>query len=301
MKPSINQVTLLPKALRPQLAWHRARLSFLATFLIALLRVRTLNFAELATAFSGKAQSDSHYKRIQRFFGHYQLDYAEVAQTVVNLMGIPEHWVRSRDSTQWQFGDCIFNILMLGVVHEGVAFPLTWCLLDKRGNSNSDEPMNLFNQFLERFGDRAIACLTADRAFVGKVWLAYLLTDPCTPFRIGIRENHKLRQGSRTLKVSVVFQNLQPGQYTVLRDKRQLWGQSVYIAALRLENGSLLVVATQRAPQSAIADYAKRGGIETLFTPCATNVCPHPPAPSPILGEEEQEKSKSLSRSGRGI
>jgi hypothetical protein len=57
---------------------------------------------------------------------------------------------------------------MLGVVHEGVAFPLVWCLLDKRGNSNSDERMTLFNQFLERFGEREIACLTADREFVGK-------------------------------------------------------------------------------------------------------------------------------------
>jgi hypothetical protein len=34
---------------------------------------------------------------------------------------------------------------------------------------------------------------------------------------------------------------------------------------MRLENGELLVVATQRAPKSAIADYAKRWGIETLF------------------------------------
>jgi hypothetical protein len=27
----------------------------------------------------------------------------------------------------------VFNILMLGVVYEGVAFPLVWCLLEKRG------------------------------------------------------------------------------------------------------------------------------------------------------------------------
>jgi hypothetical protein len=118
--------------------------------------------------------------------------------------------------------------------------------------------MSLFNQFLERFGEREIACLTADREFVGKAGLTYLLTDPLTPFRIRIRENHNLKQGNRTLKVSVVFGHLQPGEYTVLRDKRQLWGQWVYIAALRLEDNSLLVVATHRAPQSAMADYAKR-------------------------------------------
>lgn len=211
----MNQVTVLREALRPHLAWHGARLSFLAAFLIALLRVRTINFAELATGFAGKAQTDSHYKRIQRFFRDYELDYAEVAQTVVNLMAIPEPWVLSLDRTEWQFGD------------------------------------------------REIACLTADREFVGKGWLTYLLKDPLTPFRLRIRENHKLKQGSRTLKVSIVFQHLQPGEYTVLRDKRQLWGQWVYIAALRLEDGSLLVIATQRSPQSAIADYAKRWGIET--------------------------------------
>jgi hypothetical protein len=39
----------------------------------------------------------------------------------------------------------------------------------------------------------------------------------------------------------------------------------VYIAALRLNDGSLLVVATQTAPTSAITDYAKRWGIETVF------------------------------------
>ena len=74
----MNQVTLLRDALRPHLAWHGARLSFVAAFLIALLRVKTVNFSELATAFSGKAQADSHYKRLQRFFRHYELDYAEI-------------------------------------------------------------------------------------------------------------------------------------------------------------------------------------------------------------------------------
>ena len=44
---------------------------------------------------------------------------AEIAQAVVALMAIPEPWVLSIDRTEWQFGDCVFNILMLGVVHEG--------------------------------------------------------------------------------------------------------------------------------------------------------------------------------------
>jgi hypothetical protein len=261
----MNQVTLLRDALRPHLAWHGARLSFVAAFLIALLRVKTVNFSELATGFSGKAQTDSHYKRLQRFFRHYELDYAEIAEAVVALMAIPEPWTLSIDRTEWQFGDCVFNILMLGIVHEGIAFPVVWCLLNKRGNSNSVERMKLFNQFLERFGDRDIACLTADREFVGKDWFGYLLDDPLTPFRIRIRENHKLGDGQVCLKVRVMFADLQVGQTKILRHRRRLWGHQVYIAALRLEDGSLLVVATQSKPNSAIADYAKRWSIETLF------------------------------------
>lgn len=264
-KTLMNQVTLLREALRPHLAWHGARLSFLAAFLIALLRVKTVNFAELAIGFSGKAQIDSHYKRLQRFFRCYELNYTEIAQAVVALMDIPEPWTLSLDRTEWKFGDCVFNILMLGVVHEGVAFPLVWCLLDKRGNSNSGERMSLFNQFLERFGDRKIACLTADREFVGKDWFGYLLQDPLTPFRIRIRENHKLSNGRVCLKVGIVFADLAVGQTKILRNKRRLWGHWVYIAALRLEDKSLLVVATQSAPKSAITDYAKRWSIETLF------------------------------------
>lgn len=261
----MTQVTLLRDALRPHLAWHGARLSFVSAFLIALLRVKTVNFSELATGFSGNAQPDSHYKRLQRFFRHYEMNYAEIAQAVVALMAIPEPWVLSIDRTEWQFGNCVFNILMLGVVHEGVAFPLVWCLLDKRGNSNSLERMKLFNHFLERFEEREIACLTADREFVGKDWFGYLLSDPLTPFRIRIRENHNLSDGRCSRTVRVLFADLAVGQTKILRRKRRLWGHWVYIAALRLADGSLLVVATQSAPTSAIPDYAKRWSIETLF------------------------------------
>lgn len=42
----------------------------------------------------------------ERFFRHYELDYAEIARTVVALMAIPEPWVLSIDRTEWQFGDC---------------------------------------------------------------------------------------------------------------------------------------------------------------------------------------------------
>lgn len=69
-----------------------------------------------------------------------------------------------------------------------------WCLLDKKGNSSVDERAELFNEFVSRFGNRRLTCLTADREFVGG-WVAYLLGEPNTPFRLRSRANHKLEDG----------------------------------------------------------------------------------------------------------
>lgn len=100
-KTLMNQINLLRQALKPHLKWHGARLSFLALFLIALLRVKTVNLAEIATGFRTYAQTESSYKRLQRFFRNFDLDYAAIAQVVVALMDIPQPWILSTDRTEW--------------------------------------------------------------------------------------------------------------------------------------------------------------------------------------------------------
>ena len=261
----MDQITALRETLRPHLGWHGARLNFLALFLIALIRVRTVNWAEIATGFCSKAEVESHYKRLQRFFRYYDVDESAIARTIVRLLDIPQPWVLSIDRTEWKFGQTVFNILVLGVVHEGVAFPLVWTMLDKRGNSDTLERMQLLSRYLEAFGNVQVAYLTADREFVGQDWFSYLKAAPETPFRIRIRENHCLFDGKRKLPVKTVFASLKVNQTQVLRKKRRLWGHWLYIAARRLDDGGLLVIATQLKPHGAIDDYAQRWGIETLF------------------------------------
>ena len=55
----MNQINLLRQALKPHLKWHGARLSFLSLFLVALLRVKTVNLAEIATGFRTDAKISS--------------------------------------------------------------------------------------------------------------------------------------------------------------------------------------------------------------------------------------------------
>jgi IS4 transposase len=58
---------------------------------------------------------------------------------------------------------------------------------------------------------------------------------------------------------------LKIGEMQVLKNRRQVWGHWLYVSALRLEDHKLLIVVTRHNPQSAMADYAQRWGIETLF------------------------------------
>ena len=261
----MNQVILLRQTLKPLLGWHGARLSFLALFLIALLRVKTVNLVEIATGFRSNAKNDSSYKRLQRFFRKFELDYTLIAKAVVKLMEIPQPWVLSLDRTEWSFGQTHFNLLVLGIVHNGVAFPIIWDALDKKGNSNSEERMDLIDLFDEIFPDAQVSFLTGDREFIGKEWLTYLLLEPRIPFCLRMRKSDIIDNGRRQLRASIVFSNLKIGQTLTLSGKKLVWGRLVSVSALRLDDGELLIVITPEPCSNAIANYAKRWGIETLF------------------------------------
>ena len=88
---------LLERTLHENVTWNRARINFLARFIIALIEVRTVNLSEVANVFAGRAKPASHYKRVQRFFRFFELPYAQVARFVVRLLGVPGFTVASQD------------------------------------------------------------------------------------------------------------------------------------------------------------------------------------------------------------
>ncbi len=134
----------------------------------------------------------------------------------------------------------------------------------QKGNSDSDNRMDLLDRFYTIFPDAQVAYICGDREFVGKQWLTYLLIEPRF-FRIRIRHSDKISDGQKQLRASIIFAHLQPGQAQILSGRRWVWGRSVYVAALRLDDGELLIVITPDSPTTAISDYGKRWGIETLF------------------------------------
>lgn len=60
----MSQISEIRAQLRPHLGWYGDRLSFLALFLIALFRAKTVNLAKLATVWGSRAAEASNYKRM---------------------------------------------------------------------------------------------------------------------------------------------------------------------------------------------------------------------------------------------
>jgi hypothetical protein len=147
----------------------------------------------------------------------------------------------------------------------GIAFPILWISLDKRGNSNTKEWISLIEQFLKLFDVNKIQCIVADREFIGIAWFEYLLNAGLT-FRIRIKENI-LVTNSRGIQIPVkrLFRQLKPGTTQVLKGKRNVMGHDLYIVGSMLFDGEYLILVTDKNSGEALSDYKKRWGIETLF------------------------------------
>ena len=258
-------IRLLERTLANNVVWNKARINFLAKFLVALIQVKTINLAQVANAFCGRAQPASSYKRVQRFLRLFEISYAEVAFFVIKLVGLPAPWIITLDRTDWYLGSTPLNVMTLGICYKGIAFPLLWSILEKKGCSDTAERINLLEEFDCLFGVDCISYLCADREFVGKKWFAYL-SDKEIDFRIRVRANQKITNGrGQAVAARRLFSSFRIQQPVALKGARRVLGQKLYISGMKLRAGEYLLVASRQPTETAIADYARRWEIETLF------------------------------------
>jgi len=243
-----------------------ARVQFIAMFISSLCKVQTVTFSKIANAFDSTAKADSSLRRIQRFIADFSLNSNLVAKLIFSLLPKQDNLILSIDRTNWMFGQSNINIFMLGVVYKGVAFPLMFKILDKRGNSNVDERIALVNRFTSLFGKQCIKSLVADREFVGEKWIEFL-NEEQIKYHIRIRNNFKvyIPSKSKELKAFWLFNNLKIGQYKVYHKIVKVNNQDCYISGCRLKGGEFLIVISYNKPEQAKEDYKQRWQIEMCF------------------------------------
>lgn len=247
-----------------------ARLKLISHVIIALCKVQTVSFEKLANAFDTKARSGSSLRRIQRFIANYSLDSDMVARLVFNLLPKQERFILSIDRTNWKFGQTNINIFMLGIVYKGVAFPLLFTMLDKRGNSNCRERIDLVNRFIGLFGKQAIESIVADREFVGNAWLGFLNGNGIR-YYIRIRNNFKvfLPHKNKTIKAAHLFNRFKANEFVYYPKIVDINGQLCYLSGCKCNgrNGKqdFLIIVSFNRPEKAQFQYKQRWQIEMCF------------------------------------
>lgn len=256
----------LERTLAENVTWNKARINFMAKFMVALVQVKTVNLVQVSAVMSGRAKADSHYKRCQRFLRYFTVPAADIAWLVLKVLGLRGPFILSVDRTDWYLGQTPLNILMLSVVSKGVAFPLLWTVLEKKGCSDTQERIELMNKYLSLFGADSLDFVTADREFIGTEWFRYLRQERIA-FRIRIRENIRVAnsRGTKLVKAANLFRTQRAGVGRLLTGKRTVLGAEVFLMGMKTEEGEYVIVASSACSQEILSEYAKRWQIETLF------------------------------------
>ncbi len=125
-------------------------------------------------------KTDSHYRRLTRFFNDKTAQYKLWKWLIVWLLEYIKRWDgRSRslyltlDGTSWQLGSHQIHLLVVCLVYRGVSLPLLWHDLGKKGHSSQQERKRLLQQAMKLYPLTGF-CLLADREYEGKEWFKFL-------------------------------------------------------------------------------------------------------------------------------
>jgi hypothetical protein len=264
---SLNAFLNQYKSLLP---WNLARLKCFMQMILGLIASSSVQQHQCALGFEGTATQESICRRIRNFLGTFSFDCQDIARALVALCSLqgPLHLVLDR--TNWKFGGLEINLLVLAVVvSKRFSIPLFWKALPKSGTSNAVERVDVIRMFMDTFGVASIASLIADREFIGKAWVDFLMLHRI-PFVIRIKGNRLVEWGRIQRHIKVFFNHLKVGERRHL--EKRLDGHCLYFAGTRSKEGEIVIVMSNQPWGIRSLDiYKKRWTIESLFKHCKTN------------------------------
>ena len=256
---------MLADLLQSTFALHRARITCLATI--------AHRFVQGQNRQSGPTRHRFPKPRRPRFALPTPATLLQACPTPTCSPGI----IRARFPTRYplhlwlwielsgSLGKRPINFLILSVVHDGIAFPLLWKVLAKRGNSNTQERIALMGRFLEVVGHDKIDCLVADREFIGAEWFAWLSAHHIA-FHLRIRHDMKVSRTTGVLAPARnFFRSLPRSTSCCLIGPRLVCGHWLWVSGIRLPDGAYLIVVSNRTGHQALERYKRRWQIEVLF------------------------------------
>ena len=227
---------------------------------MGMIESRTVNLKTVVISMQTQAQSKSVYRRAQRFFSEIEISQLLFTKIVLSLVK-KERYILTVDRTNWKFGSININILMIAIVDDGLAIPIAFQLLNKRGNSNSLERTRIMEQVLKFIPEERIEVLLADREFIGQDWFAFLESRNIA-FAIRMRKNILVDEW---LPLTSFFNNLKIAKIKELKHIYKINNCQMSVIATRDNTNQLVIIVSNRSPRWALRMYKLRWQIESLF------------------------------------
>ncbi|TGE17818.1 hypothetical protein [Hymenobacter elongatus] len=117
----------------------------------------------------------SNETRIQDFFRETDLNYFLLAHLLLSSLPAQGKLRLCLDRTEWDFGQCQANSLLIAFGRRQFQLPLYWELPDNRsGNSNAADRIALLQVCVQVLGKDRIGLVLSDREFVRHKWIKWL-------------------------------------------------------------------------------------------------------------------------------
>ena len=156
--------------------WNLVRTKCLAGLIIALIKVRTVNFMQLATALPDGTLKDSKYKHIQRLFRTFPLDFSTVARFIASQLPEGQYLL-----TLDRIGPTGNSVKPISIFCAWRSSSKVWrspcyrsCQI-KQAIPIRTNAFHISNRFIELFGVEKIDGYLADREFIGTEFVRYLI------------------------------------------------------------------------------------------------------------------------------
>lgn len=133
-------------------------------------------------------KADSNYKRLIRIFDNYSFSslWLELLKFVFSLLHLKSEYLLL-DGTKWKRGKKWYHYQTLCIIYKGVAIPIYWMNIKKRGISNYGERKTLLKRAI-RYFNLSGKTLIADREYIGVEWFK-LLINSTIDFAIRTKKN----------------------------------------------------------------------------------------------------------------
>ena len=249
--------------------WHEARIECLTEMLRGILTSQSINTSRLAARMGGRVQFESPAQRIRRFLADQVFDWVVIGRLMLKIAGVAgqKKFTVVVDRTNWDFGKTAINFLVISVVVCGIGVPVAWTQLGKKGNSKTEERIDLLERFLKIVPASQITVFLADREFIGRAWFKSLQTRR-VPYAIRLRNNQfvTLTDGKR-FKISALAKDLTNQKSRHWKDV-DLDGVPCTLSLKRLSKKDLLAVVSFSLKPSAdpLETYRQRWAIELCFS-----------------------------------